>query len=85
MAKVTIYPQNVCSRQMEVEYENGVITNVTITGGCQGNTRGLSALLIGRKVEDIIPILKGIECRGSRTGKTSCPDQLAQGLKQLLK
>lgn len=82
MAKVTIYPQNVCSRQMEVEYENGVITNVTIIGGCQGNTRGLSALLIGRKVEDIIPILKGIECRGSRTGKTSCPDQLAIGLEK---
>ena len=84
MAKVTIYPQNVCSRQMEVEYENGVITNVTIIGGCQGNTRGLSALLIGRKVEDIIPILKGIECRGSRTGKTSCPDQLAIGLEKNL-
>ena len=84
MAKVTIHPQNVCSRQMEVEYENGVITNVTIIGGCQGNTRGLSALLIGRKVEDIIPILKGIECRGSRTGKTSCPDQLAIGLEKNL-
>ena len=82
MAKVTIYPQNVCSRQMDVEYENGVITNVTIIGGCQGNTRGLSALLIGRKIDEIIPILKGIECRGSRTGKTSCPDQLAIGLEK---
>lgn len=82
MAKVTIYPQNVCSRQMDVEYENGVITKVTITGGCQGNTRGLSALLIGRKIDEIIPILKGIECRGSRTGKTSCPDQLAIGLEK---
>ena len=82
MAKVTIYPQNVCSRQMDVEYENGVITNITITGGCQGNTRGLSALLIGRKIDEIIPILKGIECRGSRTGKTSCPDQLAIGLEK---
>lgn len=82
MAKVTIYPQNVCSRQMDVEYENGVITKVTITGGCQGNTKGLSALLIGRKIDEIIPILKGIECRGSRTGKTSCPDQLAIGLEK---
>ena len=84
MAKITIYPQNVCSRQMDVEYENGVITNVTIIGGCQGNTRGLSALLIGRKIDEIIPILKGIECRGSRTGKTSCPDQLAIGLEKNL-
>ena len=82
MEKITIYPQNVCSRMMEVEHEDGVIKNVVITGGCQGNTRGLSALLIGRKIDDIIPILKGIECRGSRTGKTSCPDQLAIGLEK---
>ena len=67
---------------MEVEHEDGVIKNVIITGGCQGNTRGLGALLIGRKIDDIIPILKGIECRGSRTGKTSCPDQLAIGLEK---
>lgn len=82
MEKITIYPQNVCSRQMEVEHENGVITKVTILGGCQGNTRGLSALLVGRKIDEIIPILKGIECRGSRTGLTSCPDQLAIGLEK---
>ena len=82
MEKIIIYPQNVCSRMMEVEHEDGVIKNVVITGGCQGNTRGLSALLIGRKIDDIIPILKGIECRGSRTGKTSCPDQLAIGLEK---
>ena len=84
MEKLTIYPQNVCSRLMEVEYEDGVIKSVTITGGCQGNTRGLSALLVGRKIEDVIHILKGIECRGSRTGKTSCPDQLAIGLEKTL-
>lgn len=82
MAKVTIYPQNVCARQIDVQYENGVITKVAFVGGCQGNTRGLSALLIGRKIDEIIPILKGIECRGSRTGKTSCPDQLAIGLEK---
>lgn len=82
MAKVTIYPQNVCARQIDVEHENGVITKVAFIGGCQGNTTGLSALLIGRKIDEIIPILKGIECRGSRTGKTSCPDQLAIGLEK---
>lgn len=80
MEKITIYPKNVCSRLMEVEHEDGVIKKVTVTGGCQGNLRGISALLVGRKIDEVIPILKGIECRGSRTGKTSCPDQLALGL-----
>ena len=83
MEHITIYPQFVCSRQMDVDYEDGIIKHVRIVGGCQGNTQGLSALLVGRKIEDIIPILEGIQCRGSRTGQTSCPDQLAKGLKQV--
>ena len=83
MEHITIYPQFVCSRQMDVDYEDGIIKHVRIVGGCQGNTQGLSALLVGRKIEDIIPILEGIQCRGSRTGQTSCPDQLAKGLKQI--
>ena len=83
MEHITIYPQFVCSRQMDVDYEDGIIKHVRIVGGCQGNTQGLSALLVGRKIEDVIPILEGIQCRGSRTGQTSCPDQLAKGLKQI--
>lgn len=83
MEHITIYPQFVCSRQMDVDYEDGIIKNVRIVGGCQGNTQGLSALLVGRKIEDVITILEGIQCRGSRTGQTSCPDQLAKGLKQI--
>ena len=83
MEHITIYPQLVCSRQMDVDYEDGIIKHVRIVGGCQGNTQGLSALLVGRKIEDVITILEGIQCRGSRTGQTSCPDQLAKGLKQI--
>ncbi len=83
MNKITIYPQNVCSRQIDVEYEDGIIQKVTFIGGCQGNTRGVAALLVGRKIDEVIPILEGISCRGSRTGTTSCPDQLAKGLKQI--
>jgi len=78
-----IHPSNVCSREMTVTYENGVIVDVVITGGCQGNTKGLCQLLKGRKIDDVISLLEGIPCRGSRTGMTSCPDQLAQGLKNL--
>ena len=84
MERITIYPQNVCSRQIEVEYEDGIIKHVEFIGGCQGNTRGVAALLVGRKIADIVPILEGIPCRGSRNGMTSCPDQLAKGLKPLL-
>ena len=83
MEKLTINPQNVCARQIEVEYENGIIRHVRFIGGCQGNTQGVAALLVGRKIDEIIPLLEGIQCRGSRTGTTSCPDQLAKGLKQI--
>ena len=80
-----IAPQNVCSRQIIVDHEDGIIQHVQFIGGCQGNTQGVAALLVGRKIDDIIPILEGIKCRGSRTGETSCPDQLALGLEANLK
>lgn len=85
MEKVIITPKNVCSRQIEVEHENGIIKHVKFIGGCQGNTQGVAILLEGRKIDEIIPLLEGIKCRGSRTGQTSCPAQLAEGLKEALK
>ena len=80
-----IAPQNVCSRQIIVDHEDGIIQHVQFIGGCQGNTQGVAALLVGRKIDDIIPILEGSKCRGSRTGQTSCPQELAKGLKSALK
>ena len=85
MEKVTIIPKNVCSRKIEVEHEDGIIKHVTFYGGCAGNTQGVAALLVGRKIDEIIPMLEGIKCPGSRTRDTSCPAQLAEGLKQALK
>ena len=85
MEKLTIIPKNVCSRQIEVEHEDGIIKSVKFIGGCPGNTQGLAILLQGRKIEDIIPLLEGVKCPGSRTRDTSCPAQLAEGLKQTLK
>ena len=85
MEKVIITPKNVCSRQIEVEHENGIIKHVKFVGGCQGNTQGVAVLLEGRQIDEIIPLLEGIKCRGSRTGETSCPAQLAEGLKEALK
>ena len=80
MAQITFKPNNVCSREMIIEHEKGVITHATIVGGCMGNTQGLCRLIEGMKIDDVINKLKGIKCRGSRTGETSCPDQLAIGL-----
>ena len=79
--KTTYYPSGVCSKQYDTELEDGIIKNLTVTGGCNGNLKGLSTLLIGKKAEEVIPLIRGIQC-GARS--TSCPDQLAQALKLIL-
>ena len=68
-----------CSSRMRIEVEDGVVRDIQITGGCDGNLQGLSRLVTGMKVEDVISRLEGIRC-GFKP--TSCPDQLAQALKQ---
>ena len=78
--KVTYTPRGVCSRQMMVEAEDGVITNVQVLGGCDGNLKGIMSLLEGMPVEQAISKLEGIRC-GMRA--TSCPDQLAKALRKL--
>ena len=78
--KVTYTPQGVCSRQMVVEAEDGVITDVQVLGGCNGNLKGIMSLLKGMSVEHAIARLEGIDCGGRGT---SCPDQLAPALRQL--
>ncbi len=69
-----------CSRAINYEVENGIVTKCQFIGGCQGNTQGVACLVIGRKVEDVIALLKGIQCQNG----TSCPDQLARALEQTL-
>ena len=86
MQVITFKPNNVCSREMTIEIDdNGVIISAQVIGGCHGNLQGVCRLIEGRKAEDIIKTLKGIKCRGSRTGETSCPDQLALGLEANIK
>ena len=72
----------VCSRAIEYEVENGIVTECRFIGGCMGNTQGVAALVKGMKVEEAISRLKGIQC-GPRG--TSCPDQLARALEEYLK
>ena len=82
MKTIEYFPQNVCSRRMIIEVDNGIILSLKVEGGCNGNLQGIASLVQGMKVEDAIAKLEGIKCRGSRTGLTSCPDQLAKALKQ---
>ena len=71
-------PNGVCSQEMIFEIdENDVIQDFQVIGGCNGNLKGISHLLKGMKVEDIIAKLSGILC-GRRA--TSCPDQIAKAL-----
>ena len=65
--------------------DNGVIKTANVIGGCNGNLQGICCLIEGRKADEVIKTLKGIKCRGSRTGETSCPDQLALGLEANIK
>lgn len=68
-----------CSRQIEIEIEDGNVKDIHFNGGCHGNTQGISALVKGMKIEEVIYRLEGINCKGK---PTSCPDQLAQALKK---
>lgn len=80
MEKFSYVPQGVCSRKIDVELDGDVIKSVKFTGGCAGNTQGVARLLEEMSVDEAIKRLEGIKC-GFKA--TSCPDQLAQALKQI--
>ena len=71
-------PQYTCSQLMEIWIKDDKnIEKVKITGGCPGNTVGLSKLVVNRNMDEVIELLKGIPC-GNKP--SSCPDQLAVAL-----
>lgn len=72
--------KGVCSRRIFIDVEDGKITNVVFEGGCQGNLRGISALVSGMTVDEVIARVEGIDCNGRGT---SCPDQLSVALQQI--
>ncbi len=74
-------PRGVCSRQMTVEIEDGKIQDIQVLGGCPGNLQGISRLVIGMPVEEVISRLEGIRC-GFKS--TSCPDQLSKALREAI-
>lgn len=75
-------PQGVCSMQMIFQIEGDRIKSLRIIGGCPGNTVGVSKLVVGKTVDEVIEMLKGIPC-GMRG--TSCPDQVARALEEYKK
>lgn len=77
----TYTPHGVCSMKITIDVdENEIIRDVKFLGGCNGNLQGISALVKGKKIDEIIGTLKGIRC-GMRS--TSCPDQLARALEEI--
>ena len=77
---MTYKTKGTCSTAIDTEVNDGIIESVQFTGGCNGNLKGICALVKGMRVEDAIEKLEGIRC-GMKP--TSCPDQLAQALKSL--
>ena len=70
-----------CSSQIKLNIEGNIITDVSFTGGCNGNLQGISKLVEGMDAKEAIERLKGIRC-GFKS--TSCPDQLAQALETMI-
>ena len=79
MTTYTYYPKGTCSKQMEVDLEDGVIKDVRVLGGCNGNLQGISKLVEGKDIAEVCSILDGNTC-GNRS--TSCADQLCHALRE---
>lgn len=80
----TVYQtQGTCSKAIEIDVDDaaGTVNSVQFIGGCAGNTEGISQLVRGMKVEDVISRLEGVRC-GLK--QTSCPDQLANALREAM-
>lgn len=72
--------EGTCSTHIELKIEDGIVSEVAFWGGCNGNLQGISRLVKGMKVEEVIEKLEGVRC-GSRP--TSCPDQLCCALHEM--
>ena len=76
----TYRTRGVCSRSITFDVaEDGTLHNVSFEGGCNGNLQGIGKLVEGMEIQEAIERLSGIQCGWK---DTSCPDQLAQALKQ---
>ena len=76
--KFTYKTNGVCSRSIDIEIEDNVLKSVSFMGGCNGNLKGIGALVAGMNIDDVIERLEDIKCGFKNT---SCPAQLAEALK----
>ena len=74
-------PKGVCSMRITFDIEEGLVHNVQFTGGCNGNLQGISKLVEGRRAEEIVSAIEGIKCGFKNT---TCPDQQAKALKEVM-
>ena len=74
----TYKTKGVCSQMITFTVEDNKVSNVKFFGGCNGNLKGIAALVEGMDIDDVIARVEGTTC-GMKS--TSCPDQLAQALK----
>lgn len=80
--KISYTPTGTCSRLIEIDIDpRGIITDMCVTGGCNGNLQGISALCRGRKASEVADALRGLTCGNKGT---SCPDQIACAIQNAL-
>lgn len=77
----TYKPSGVCSREFVFDIEDDIIKSMKVIGGCSGNLQGISNLLVGMNINDVVEKIRGVKC-GMKT--TSCPDQIALALKKFI-
>lgn len=82
MKEFKYIPNGVCAREMIFSIDNNIIIDAKTIGGCPGNSQGVSTLIKGMNIDEVITKLKGIDCRNRGT---SCPDQIAKALEQYKK
>ncbi|NLY17683.1 MAG: TIGR03905 family TSCPD domain-containing protein [Clostridiaceae bacterium] len=81
MDSFTYITKGTCSKEIKITIDNGIITGISFKSGCNGNLQGISKLVTGMSVDEVIKRLEGIDCNGKGT---SCPDQLSRALKEYI-
>ena len=76
--KYEYYPSGVCSRKYTIDIdENNNIVSLEVEGGCNGNLKGISRIVKGMNIDQVIDAFNGVDCKGRGT---SCPDQISKAL-----
>lgn len=81
MQTIKYTPKGVCARAIEIDVEDGIVQELRVVGGCNGNLSGIARLIKGMKAEEVAARLEGTTCGFKGT---SCPDQIAKALKSAL-